>query len=155
MNGLRIIPGLFHSSEIQLFQMICFKIAWQQTNKDYKEELVDVLCFFNITSAVGHKVVLIPDFFTPPSMYSYFSMSYQRYLHVLQTPRMCCLSRIVSELLSAQNVKFVRFTKPKQNYVISTRKVFIRTLANFLRFQHYNRHLKTSSKQTSLTRLGR
>ena len=29
---------------------------------------------FNITSAVGHKVVLIPDFFTPLSMYSYFSV---------------------------------------------------------------------------------
>ena len=88
--------------------------------KGLQKELVHVLCFFNITSAVGHKVVLIPDFFTPLSMYLYFSMSCKRYLHVLQTPRMCCLSRIISELLSAQNVKFVRFTIPKQNYVIST-----------------------------------
>ena len=115
MNGLRIIPRLIHSSEMQLFQTICFKITQQQTNKNYKEELVDVLCFFNITSAFGHKVILIPDYFTPLSIHSYFSMSYQGHLQVPQTPRMCCLSRIVSELLAAQNVKFMTFTRPKKN----------------------------------------
>ena len=78
---------MIHSSEIQLFQTICFKITRKQTNKNYKEELVDELCYLNITSAVGHKAVLIPDYFTPLSMYSYFPMSYSRYLHVLQTPK--------------------------------------------------------------------
>ena len=55
MNELKITPRLFQSSEIQLFQMICFKITWKQTNKDCKEEFVDVLCFLNMISAVGHK----------------------------------------------------------------------------------------------------
>ena len=76
MNGLRIIPRHFHSSEIQPFQTICFKITRRQINKDYKEQLVDELCFLNITSAVGHKIVLIPDYFTSLSMYSYFAMCY-------------------------------------------------------------------------------
>ena len=52
MNGLRLIPRLFHSSEIQR----------KETNKDHKEEFVDVLCFLNVTSAVSHKVVFIPDY---------------------------------------------------------------------------------------------
>ena len=65
MNGLRFMR-LFHSSEIQLFQTVCFTITWKQTNKDYKEELVSVLYFLNITSALGRKVVLIPDYLHSP-----------------------------------------------------------------------------------------
>ena len=54
MNGLRIIMRLFHSSEIQLFQTICFKITWWQTNKDYKEKLVYVPCFLNFRFSTFH-----------------------------------------------------------------------------------------------------
>ena len=121
MNRLRIIPRLFHSSERQLFQTVCLTITWKQANKDYKEELVDVLCFFNMTSAMGRKVVLIPDYLHSLSIYSYFSSlirGTKTYFDV--TPKMCFLSRIFSELSSAQNVKFIRFTIPKQNYVILT-----------------------------------
>ena len=45
---------------------------------------------------------------------------------------MCYLSRIVSELLPAQNVKFIRFKRPKQNLWY----FYIMTSANFLCFQH-------------------
>ena len=62
MNVLRIIPRLFYSSEIELFQTVCFTITWKQTNKDYKEKLVDGVCFFKMTSAMGRKVVLIADY---------------------------------------------------------------------------------------------
>ena len=34
-----------------------------------QRKLVDVLCFLNITSAVAHKIVLIPNSFTLFSMY--------------------------------------------------------------------------------------
>ena len=76
MNELRIIPRLFHSSEIQLFQTICFKITSKQPNKDYKEDLVDVLGFLNMTSTVGHKLVLIPDCLQSTFDIFVFSISY-------------------------------------------------------------------------------
>ena len=59
--------------------------------QDYKE-LVDVLCFLNMTLAVNHNVVLIPDYLH--STFHIFVFS-----HVLL--RICYLFRIVSELLSA------------------------------------------------------
>ena len=48
-----------HSSEIQFFQMVCFKISWRKTRKNYKGELLNVLCFLNIASVLGHVVVHI------------------------------------------------------------------------------------------------
>ena len=117
MNGLRIIPRLFHSSEIQLFQTICFKITWQQTKKDYKEELVDVHCFPNMTSAVGHKVVLIPD---------YLHSTFHVFVFSHDLLRMCYLymirCAIWHHLHNFKNVKFIRFARPKRDYVISTKK---------------------------------
>ena len=60
-----IIRRFFHSSEIQLFQIVCFRTTWKQRNRYYREELVDVLYFLNRTSVIGHKAIT----FSP---YSYF-----------------------------------------------------------------------------------
>ena len=88
-----------------------------------KKELVDALCFFNMTSAVVHKVVLIPDYLHSTFHIFFFPMSYERYLLICTSnSRICYLSSIVLELLSAQNIKFIRFLRPKKNYVISTKK---------------------------------
>ena len=76
---------------------------------------MDVLYFLNMTSAVGHKVVLIPDYLH--STFHIFEFS-----HVLL--RECYLSRIISELLSAQNAKLTRFTRPKQNYAFLQKSAY-------------------------------
>ena len=88
-----------------------------------KKELVDALCFFNMTSAVVHRVVLIPDYLHSTFHIFFFPMSYERYLLICTSnSRICYLSSIALELLSAQNIKFIRFLRPKKNYVISTKK---------------------------------
>ena len=48
-----------HSSEIQFFQTVYCKISCRKTRKNYKGELLNVLCFLNISSALGHEVVHI------------------------------------------------------------------------------------------------
>ena len=48
-----------HSSEKQLSQMVWFKISWRKTRKNYKGELLNVLCFLNIATILGHEVVHI------------------------------------------------------------------------------------------------
>ena len=142
MNELKITPRLFQSSEIQLFQMICFKITWMQTNKDCKEEFVDVLCFLNMTSAVGHKIL------------DYLQSTFHIFL----------FSPVLLEvLIRTSNSKNVLFIQSRFTIIISSKcetykihmtrtklcnfykKVLARTLANFLCFQHYKWHLKTSS----------
>ena len=59
-KGVRIIPMLFYSSEIHLFQTVYFQSTCKQTNKGYKEDLVDAVCFLNMTT------------YTTFSIYSYF-----------------------------------------------------------------------------------
>ena len=112
----------------------CFQ---QQTNKDHcKEELVDRLCFLNMTLAVGHKVVLIPDYL--PSTF-----------HIFVFPQV-----LIEALISTSNSKNVLSNWNCFNQNCEIHKIhktqpklclFIRTSANFLCFQHYKRHLKTSS----------
>ena len=129
---LRIIPRLIHSSEIQLLQTICFKTTRKQTNKDYKEELKDVPCFLNKTSAVGHRVVVIPDYF-----YSTFHLPV--FSHVLL--------ELLSRTSNSKNVLFIqnrfkiiicskceihKIHKTQTIFCSFYRKVFIRTSANFL-----------------------
>ena len=46
--------------------MLYYKNTWKQRNKDCKEELLDALCFLNMASPVGYKVVPIPDCFHSP-----------------------------------------------------------------------------------------
>ena len=152
MNGLRIIMGLFHSSEIQLFHTICLKCTWYQTNKDYKDELVDVLCFLNMTSAVAHTVLLISDYLQ--STFHKFVFS-----HVLLLTRTSNSYNVLFiqnhfRINISSKCEILKIHKTQRKICNSYKKVFIRTSENFICFQHY-KALKKYSHQMSLRRFGR
>ena len=104
--------GSFIYLKYNFFKQYALRLHGSRQTRNAKEELVNVLCFLNILSVAGHQEVLILDYLH--SIFHTFVFSH-RYLYVLQTPRMCYLSRIASELLTAQNVKLMRLTRPKPN----------------------------------------
>ena len=61
--------------------MVCFKISRKKTKKNYKEELLNALCFLTIASVLGHEIVHIT--FTALSIYpnctGVFLMKLKRY----------------------------------------------------------------------------
>ena len=126
-----------------------------QTNKDYKGKLEDVLCFPNMTSAVDHTVILIPDY-----LHSTFHIFV--FLNVLLQVLTCTSNS--KNVLFIQNrfiiiinskCEIYKIQKTQTKFCNFYKKMFKRTWAIFLCFQHYNRYLKSSSYQTSFRRLGR
>ena len=67
--------------------------------------------------SLGHKVVLIPD---------YLHSTFHVFVFSHDLLRMCYLymirCAIWHHLYNFKNVKFIRFTRPKRDYVISTKK---------------------------------
>ena len=140
--------------------MLYYKNTWKQRNKDYKEELLDALCFLNMASPVGYKVVSIPDCLH--SSFHTFVFSYVL-LEVLRpnsnSKNMLFIQNRFRIIVSLE-YEIHKIHKTQTKWYNSYKKVFTRSCGNFLCFNTIGgtwRRLRInnlSSSETSWRRVG-